>query len=74
MLEYKGCKYYASCEYRIGVGECQSECVIYRPSADLVYCANCVKRNHEDECPLLSLADYTEDDDFCSFGEVIQGD
>lgn len=35
----------------------------------VVRCKNCKNKGNEDFCPLLSMAQYTEDDDFCSYGE-----
>lgn len=35
----------------------------------VVRCKDCKNKGNEDFCPLLSMAQYTEDDDFCSYGE-----
>ena len=35
----------------------------------VVRCKDCKYKGDEDFCPLLSMAQYTEDDDFCSYGE-----
>ena len=43
-----------------------------QPTADVVEvvrCADCKYQGNDDECPLLSLAAYTEPDDFCSYGK-----
>lgn len=69
MADHKHCKYYSDCDYRIGVGACPKECVQFKHKAMVVYCADCRNRGNESQCPLLSLADYTEDDDYCSFGD-----
>lgn len=34
-----------------------------------VRCRDCTMKGDEEECPLLSMAQYTEDMDFCSYGE-----
>ena len=42
------------------------------PAADVVEvvrCKDCKNYGDEHFCPLLSLADYTDPDDFCSYGE-----
>lgn len=36
---------------------------------EVVRCQNCRKHGNDEECPLLSMAAYTEPDDFCSCGE-----
>ena len=35
----------------------------------IVHCRECKFNGDEDDCPLLSLAHYTEPNDFCSCGE-----
>ena len=37
--------------------------------APVVRCKECKYYGDEHFCPLLSLADYTDPDDFCSYGE-----
>lgn len=71
MAQYKSCRHYSKCDYRIGVGCCPDNCVELQPKSGqrVIYCAECSKQGDEDSCPLLSMAEYTEDDDYCSFGE-----
>ena len=68
MADYTSCKYYKVCDYRKGVGCCPENCVQYKFAAKIVLCKDCQNKGDEDSCPLLSLAEYTEDDDYCSFG------
>lgn len=71
MSTHNTCKHLPVCEYHKGVGDCPEDCNRYRHKDEthVVYCAECRKQGNEDECPLLAFADYTEDDDYCSFGE-----
>ena len=42
------------------------------PAADVVEvvrCRDCKYWGNDIECPLMSMADFTEDDEFCSCGE-----
>ena len=39
------------------------------PGFELVRCKDCKKQGNDEECPLLSMMQYTEQDDFCSYGE-----
>ena len=36
---------------------------------EVVRCKDCKKQGDDEECPLLSMMQYTEPDDFCSYGE-----
>ena len=36
---------------------------------EVVRCKDCRKQGNDEECPLLSMMQYTEPDDFCSYGE-----
>ena len=36
---------------------------------EVVRCKDCKKHGDDEECPLLSMMEYTESDDFCSYGE-----
>lgn len=50
-------------------------CIAQQPTADVVEvvrCKNCKYQGNDDECPLLSLAAYTEPDDFCSYGKKVE--
>lgn len=70
MIQHEACKKYADCGWRKSIGYCPEECNHFKHKDEVivVHCADCEIRGNEDECPLLSLADYTEDDDYCSFG------
>lgn len=51
-------------DYGVGLGEKKSADVV-----EVVRCKDCKNYGDEHFCPLLSLADYTDPDDFCSYGE-----
>ena len=36
--------------------------------SEVVRCKDCQKQGNDEECPLLSMMQYTEQDDFCSYG------
>ena len=51
------------------------QAIVDVPTADVVEvvrCADCKYQGNDDECPLLSLAAYTEPDDFCSYGKKVE--
>lgn len=51
------------------------QAIVDAPTADVVEvvrCKNCKYQGNDDECPLLSLAAYTEPDDFCSYGKKVE--
>ena len=37
--------------------------------ASIVCCKDCKKHGNDEECPLLSMMQYTDEADFCSYGE-----
>ena len=39
------------------------------PKLELVQCKDCSKNGNDEECPLLSIMQYTEPDNYCSCGE-----
>ena len=43
-------------------------------AVEVVHCYECKKNGNDEECPLLSMMQYTEDDDFCSYGERREGE
>lgn len=50
-------------------------CIAQQPTADVVEvvrCKDCKYQGNDYECPLLSLAAYTEPDDFCSYGKKVE--
>ena len=72
--------YEAICTYYVGVKpliEEIAEDVIHSalcnvPAVDaveVVRCAQCIYRGDECECPLMAFAEYTEDEEYCSYGE-----
>lgn len=51
------------------------QAIVDAPTADVVEvvrCKDCKYQGNDDECPLLSLAAYTEPDDFCSYGKKVE--
>ena len=51
------------------------QAIVDAPTADVVEvvrCKDCKYQGNDDECPLLSLAAYTELDDFCSYGKKVE--
>ena len=68
MADYNTCKYYGVCDYREGVGYCPDNCVQYKSDPKIVLCKHCQCKGDERSCPLLSMVEQTEDDDYCSFG------
>ena len=38
-------------------------------AVEVVRCKDCIKHGDDEECPMLSMMQYTESDDFCSYGE-----
>lgn len=62
-------------EVYLEVGKDIREVIDDQPTADVVEvvrCKNCKYQGNDDECPLLSLAAYTEPDDFCSYGKKVE--
>lgn len=51
------------------------QAIVDAPTADVVEvvrCKDCKYQGNDYECPLLSLAAYTEPDDFCSYGKKVE--
>lgn len=51
------------------------QAIVDAPTADVVEvvrCKDCKYQGNDDECHLLSLAAYTEPDDFCSYGKKVE--
>ena len=59
------------CETAYGSAPSKWE-IMHIEGADLVEvvrCKDCKKQGNDEECPLLSMMQYTDPDDFCSYGE-----
>ena len=76
MAKCKDCLHYEACSAFSKIinaaMDVEKGCEHY--TRQLVRCYECKKNGNDEDCPLLSMMQYTEDDDFCSYGERREGE